>query len=141
MPRPKCCRHIGAMPGKTFFQPEGAAPSSFEAVLLTLDEYEAIRLADLEGLYQEQAASRMNVSRQTFGRIVEAAHRKLADVIVNGKALRIEGGPVSLAGTAPARCPRCRRALSFICGERNEPSCPHCSKQVESSITLKRRTL
>ena len=102
MPRPKCCRHIGAMPRKTFFQPEGAAPSSFDAVLLTLDEYEAIRLADLEGLYQEQAASRMNVSRQTFGRIVEAAHRKLADVIVNGKALRIEGGPVSLAGAEPA---------------------------------------
>ena len=141
MPRPKCCRHIGAMPGKTFFQPEGAAPSSFEAVLLTLDEYEAIRLADLEGLYQEQAASRMNVSRQTFGRIVEAAHRKLADVIVNGKALRIEGGPVSLAGAEPVRCPRCRRALSFICGERNEPLCPHCSKQAENSITLKRRTL
>ena len=77
MSRPKCCRHIGAMPGKTFFQPVGAAPSSFEAVLLTLDEYEAIRLADLDGLYQEQAASRMSVSRQTFGRIVEAAHRKL----------------------------------------------------------------
>ena len=50
-------------------------------VLLTLDEYEAIRLADLEGLYQEQAATRMNVSRQTFGRIVEAARRKVADVL------------------------------------------------------------
>ncbi|MHB9099080.1 MAG: DUF134 domain-containing protein, partial [Syntrophales bacterium] len=76
MPRPKCCRQIGVMPGKTCFQPEGTTPSSFEAVLLNLDEYEAIRLADLEGLYQEQAASRMNISRQTFGRIVEAAHRK-----------------------------------------------------------------
>ena len=128
MPRPKCCRHIGAMPGKTFFQPEGAAPPSFEAVLLTLDEYEAIRLADLEGLYQEQAASRMNVSRQTFGRIVEAAHRKVADVIVNGKALRIEGGPVSLAGAEPLRCPRCRRALALACAEENEPPCPHCRK-------------
>jgi predicted DNA-binding protein (UPF0251 family) len=141
MSRPKCCRHIGAMPEKTFFQPEGAAPSSFEAVLLTLDEYEAIRLADLEGLYQEQAASRMNVSRQTFGRIVEAAHRKIADVIVNGKALRIEGGPVSLAGAESVRCPRCRRALGVLCGKRNEPSCPHCSKQAENPVTLKRRML
>jgi predicted DNA-binding protein (UPF0251 family) len=119
------------MPGKTFFQPEGAAPSSFEAVLLTLDEYEAIRLADLEGLYQEQAASRMSVSRQTFGRIVEAAHRKIADVIVNGKALRIEGGSVSLVGARPARCPRCRRAMDALCGKGNEPSCPHCSKHAE----------
>lgn len=141
MSRPKCCRHIGAMPDRTFFQPDGAMPASCEAVLLTLDEYEAIRLADLEGLYQEQAASRMGVSRQTFGRIVEAAHRKIADVIVNGKALRIEGGPVSLAGAEPVRCPRCSRALSVVCGEENEPSCPHCSKQAENSITLKRRTL
>ncbi|MBE0556415.1 MAG: DUF134 domain-containing protein [Proteobacteria bacterium] len=140
MSRPKCCRHIGALPGKTFFQPEGAAPSSFEAVLLTLDEYEAIRLADLDGLYQEQAASRMSVSRQTFGRIVEAAHRKIADVIVNGKALRIEGGPVSLAGAESVRCPRCSRALGLAYGEGNEPSCPHCSKQAENRITLKRRT-
>ncbi len=131
MPRPKCCRHIGAMPGRTSFQPEGATPSSCEAVLLTLDEYEAIRLADLEGLYQEQAASRMNVSRQTFGRIVEVAHRKIADVIVNGKFLRIEGGPVSLSGVAPSRCPRCRRALEIACGAGNEPICPHCRKHAE----------
>jgi uncharacterized protein len=141
MPRPKCCRHVAAMPDKTCFQPQGMTASSLEEVLLTLDEYEAIRLADLEGLYQEQAASRMNISRQTFGRIVEAAHRKLADVIVNGKALRIEGGPVSLVGAEPVRCPRCRRALGFVCGKRNEPSCPHCSKQAENPITLKRRTL
>ena len=126
MPRPKCCRHIGVMPGKTCFQPEGASPSPFEEVLLTLDEYEAIRLADLEGLYQEQAASRMNISRQTFGRIVEAARRKVADVLVNGKVLKIEGGSVSMKAEKPARCPRCRRAFSPDCGKRNEMSCPHC---------------
>ncbi len=96
MPRPKCCRQIGAMPEKTCFQPEGMASASYEEVLLTLDEYEAIRLADLEGLYQEQAAFRMNISRQTFGRIIESAHRKVADVLVNGKALKIEGGSVSM---------------------------------------------
>ena len=96
MPRPKCCRQVGDMPYKTCFRPEGATPCSFEVVLLTLDEYEAIRLADLEGLYHEQAASRMNVSRQTFGRIIEAARRKVADVLVNGKVLKIEGGTVSM---------------------------------------------
>ena len=126
MTRPKCCRQIGAMPGKTCFQPEGATSSSFEEVLLTLDEYEAIRLADLEGLYQEQAASRMNISRQTFGRIIEAARRKVADVLVNGKVLRIEGGSVSMKAEEPVRCPRCRRAFSPDCGKRNEMSCPHC---------------
>jgi predicted DNA-binding protein (UPF0251 family) len=114
------------MPGKTCFQPEGAASSSFDEVLLTLDEYEAIRLADLEGLYQEKAASLMNISRQTFGRIIREAHRKVADVLVNGKILKIEGGPVSMKAEKPVRCPRCRRVFSPDCDRRNEMSCPHC---------------
>jgi predicted DNA-binding protein (UPF0251 family) len=67
-----------------------------EHVTLTVDELEAIRLADLQGLYHEQAAEKMNISRQTFGRILESAHKKIADVLVNGKALSIEGGPIEL---------------------------------------------
>lgn len=126
MARPKCCRQIGTIPGRTCFRPEGGTHSSFEVVLLTLDEYEAIRLADWEGLYQEEAASRMNISRQTFGRIIEAAHRKVADVLVNGKILKIEGGSISVKAEKPVRCPRCRRALSPDCSKRNEMSCPHC---------------
>jgi uncharacterized protein len=126
MPRPKCCRQIGAMPERSCFQPEGEVTSSLDEVLLNLDEYEAIRLADLEGLYQEQAASQMNVSRQTFGRIIETARRKVADVLVNGKILRIEGGTVSMKAKGPVRCPRCRRALRPDCGKRNEKGCPHC---------------
>ena len=126
MPRPKCCRHIGAMPGRSCFQPEGASSSSLDEVLLTLDEYEAIRLADLEGLYQEQAALMMNISRQTFGRIIESAHRKVADVLVHGKVLRIEGGSVSMKAAGPIRCPRCRQAFSPDCNKHNEKSCPHC---------------
>jgi uncharacterized protein len=126
MPRPKCCRQIGAMPGRTCFQPEGTTALPCEEVRLTLDEYEAIRLADLEGLYQEQAALRMKISRQTFGRIIEAAHRKVADVLVNGKVLKIEGGSVSMKVEKRVRCPRCRRAFSPDCGKTNEMSCPHC---------------
>jgi uncharacterized protein len=61
---------------------------------MSLDEFEAIRLADLDGLYQEEAAKRMKVSRPTFSRIIEIAHKKLADVLVHGKALKVEGGPV-----------------------------------------------
>ena len=126
MSRPKCCRQIGAMPGRTCFQPEGVTTSSFDEVLLTLDEYEAIRLADLEGLYQEQAASRMNVSRQTFGRIIETARSKVANVLVNGKVLRIEGGSVSMRAVEPVQCPRCHRAFNPDCSKHNEMSCPHC---------------
>jgi predicted DNA-binding protein (UPF0251 family) len=64
---------------------------------MTLDELEALRLADLLGLYHEEAAGRMGVSRATFGRIVERARRKSAEALVEGKALRIEGGPVELS--------------------------------------------
>ena len=60
------------------------------------DEFEAIRLTDLEGLYQAEAAEKMSVSRQTLGRILESAHKKIADALVNGKALLIKGGPVEI---------------------------------------------
>jgi len=95
MPRPKCPRHVCGIPDKNYFKPRGIPASDLEEVILTLDEYEAIRLADYEQLYQEEAAARMNISRQTFGRIIEAAHKKIADVLLNGKALKIEGGEVA----------------------------------------------
>jgi len=67
---------------------------SLEEVTLTLDELEALRLADFEEMYQEDAARKMEVSRQTFGNIVHAAHKKVADVLLHAKALKIEGGTV-----------------------------------------------
>jgi uncharacterized protein len=70
--------------------------TELEENCLSMDEYEAIRLADFEGLYQEEAAKRMNISRQTFGNIIESAHRKIADAIVNAKALKIEGGVIKM---------------------------------------------
>jgi len=68
MPRPRCCRRIAGEPACKIFKPAGTPASSLEEVVLSLEEYEAIRLADHEGLYQEDAAARMGVSRQTFGR-------------------------------------------------------------------------
>jgi len=73
--------------------------SELEEVVLSLDEYEAIRLADYEQLYQEEAAARMNISRQTFGRIIEKSHQKIADVLIHGKALKIEGGEIAFDET------------------------------------------
>jgi uncharacterized protein len=100
MPRPKCCRHVCGVPDKNYFKPRGIPASELEEVVLNLDEYEAIRLADYEQLYQEEAATRMNISRQTFGRIIETSHHKIADVLVHGKALKIEGGEVALDKTS-----------------------------------------
>jgi predicted DNA-binding protein (UPF0251 family) len=76
------------------FRPVGVPLKELKEVVLTLDEIEAIRLADSEGLYQEAAAASMNVSRQTFGRIVQSARGKVADILSQGKALRVEGGVV-----------------------------------------------
>ena len=93
MPRPKCCRRVGeGGPVCRIFKPVGVPVCSLEEVVLSIDEFEAIRLADYEGLYFERAAEQMMISRQTFGRIVEAARRKVAQALLQGFALRIDGG-------------------------------------------------
>lgn len=76
--------------------------AALQTVNLTIDEIEAVRLADHQGLYHQDAAEKMNVSRQTFGRILDGAHKKIADALVNGKALSIEGGNFSLNRPGPA---------------------------------------
>lgn len=80
---------------------------------MALDEFEAIRLADLNGLKQEDAAREMEVSRPTFGRILESAHRKVASALTEGRALRIEGGTVcTVNGRGPRDCPRWNRGVA-----------------------------
>lgn len=108
MSRPPKCRRVSFVPGVVYFKPAGIPARELEEVALTLDEMEALRLADLEGLYQEDAALRMNVSRQTLANILASARRKTAETLVYGKALRIEGGAVEL-GEKPFPGPCCRR--------------------------------
>jgi len=94
MSRPCRCRRIRCKPDTNYFKPRGIPVDMLEEVNLTLDELEAVRLADWEGLYQEDAAKKMDVSRQTFGNIIASAHKKIADVLLHAKALKIEGGVV-----------------------------------------------
>ncbi len=96
MARPVSERLLGGSIPPRVLKPAGIPARDLAEVRLGLDEAEALRLADLEGLYQEAAARSMGVSRQTFGRIVESARRKVADAVLNGKVLRIEGGEVSI---------------------------------------------
>jgi predicted DNA-binding protein (UPF0251 family) len=126
MPRPAKCRCIGWQPAVSTFQPAGRPGQPLEQVTLSLDELEAARLADLEGLYQEEAARRMEVSRQTFGNIVASARRKLADCVVNGKLLRIQGGTVRLAAERTFACEHCRRHWSLPLGSGPPEACPGC---------------
>ncbi len=132
MPRPCKCRRVCALPASGRFGPE-KAPDGGSEVVLPVDELEAVRLADLEGLYHEQAARRMGVSRQTFGNIVARAREKIADAIVNARPLVIAGGAVRLAAAGKRPCPGCRRGTGGgLCprcrargAEGNETQCEH----------------
>jgi predicted DNA-binding protein (UPF0251 family) len=126
MPRPSLCRQIAQRPDATYFKPRGIPLTELEEVVLTVDELEALRLADKEGMYQEQAAERMNISRPTFGRIVESARRKVAEVLVEGKALRIEGGNFIMADMRTFRCSDCNHTWQVPFGTGRPAECPNC---------------
>jgi predicted DNA-binding protein (UPF0251 family) len=98
MPRSPKFRTVQGRPRSNQFKPSGVPARELETVVLGLDELEAIRLADLEGLYQEEAAARMGISRPTFGRLVAQARHKVADALFNGKALMFSGGTVAVRG-------------------------------------------
>jgi predicted DNA-binding protein (UPF0251 family) len=126
MPRPQRCRRIGFLPEVTVFKPAGIPGRLLSEVVLTLDELEAMRLAHLQGLYQEEAAARMEVSRQTFGNIITSADAKVADCIVNGKMLRIEGGTIMVQGQRHFLCSDCAHAWSVAHGKGRPQACPSC---------------
>ena len=126
MARPRNCRRVSLMPGSKYFKPRGIPLTLLEEVILAVDEFEALRLADLEGLYQEKAAERMNVSRQTFGRIIETAHRKVAEALVKGKALKIEGGDFEMAAVRKFKCRDCRHSWELPYGTGRPEGCPFC---------------
>lgn len=97
MPRPPKCRRVAFLPEATYFKPAGIPLRILEEVRLSVEEAEAIRLKDLEGLEQEQSAERMNISRPTFQRVLASGRQKIADALLNGKAIRIEGGNFEIA--------------------------------------------
>lgn len=92
MPRPVKLRRVGLEPDVTYFKPAGIRMIDLEEVSLNLEEFEAIRLSDFEKMDQKKAAEKMKISQPTFSRILESARIKIADFLVNGKAIRVEGG-------------------------------------------------
>jgi len=126
MARPRNCRRVGFMPESNYFKPRGIPLSMLEEVILTVDEFEAVRLADLENLYQEQAAEKMKVSRPTFGRIIDSAHKKVAEALVKGKALKIEGGEFEMAAMRKFKCYGCQHSWELPYGTGRPENCPSC---------------
>ena len=107
MPRPHKPRLVSAMPRYTYFKPTGIPMPLLEEIVVTVDELEALRLKDIEKLEQNDCAASMNVAQSTLQRILVSAHEKVARAIIEGKALRVHGGPYTLEGEQS--CPRCRR--------------------------------
>lgn len=92
MSRPRICRRVGCNPDVTYFKPRGIPLGELKEIVLPVDEYEAVRLKDLEGLEQEECARKMGISQPTFHRLVLSARKRIADAIINGKAIKISGG-------------------------------------------------
>jgi predicted DNA-binding protein (UPF0251 family)/predicted Fe-Mo cluster-binding NifX family protein len=111
MARPKKCRHITEYPKACYFKPQGIPIYELTEAYLSLEGIEAIRLADYQGLNHEQSAQLMKISRHTFGRILTAARRTMAQTLIEGQALRIEGGNVAIRNEAGCQTDKKGRTL------------------------------
>lgn len=139
MPRPMMCRRVRFLPGVTHFKPAGIRLADIGESILTICEFEAMRLCDAEGMDQTQAAKKMNISQPTLQRTLASARKKTADALVNGKAIRIEGGQYKMvAPIGPGR--GLRKGMSpgmgrgrmggFAAGPAGECVCPKCGNRV-----------
>ncbi|HCW92534.1 MAG TPA: hypothetical protein DHM44_02515 [Flexistipes sinusarabici] len=135
MPRPPKERLVMHRPRINEFGPyndnkpnkDESLDNNGNATILTLDELEAMRLADLECLSQEEAAALMNVSRQTFGRIVEIARKKMADALINGKIVKIECEEYIRFYKRHLKCIRCAHEWEDSDGAKTNYYCPKCN--------------
>jgi predicted DNA-binding protein (UPF0251 family)/DNA-directed RNA polymerase subunit RPC12/RpoP len=125
MPRPVKPRWVEFSPGVTYFKPAGVRMRDLEEVVLGLDEVEAIRLKDLIGLDQEQCAERMGIAQSTFQRVLTIARNKIASALIEGKALRVEGGNY-LISPLFFTCTKCGSEWKNEDRNLSEPACPEC---------------
>jgi predicted DNA-binding protein (UPF0251 family) len=122
---------VESLPEATYYKPAGVPLRELEEITLSVEELEAIRLKDLDGLDQEQCAERMGIARTTFQRHLYAAHAKIADALVKGKALRIEGGEFEMSSARRFTCTACGHEFEvpFCNGQRGrDMTCPNCGQ-------------
>ncbi|MFH1174461.1 MAG: DUF134 domain-containing protein [archaeon] len=115
MSRPRLCRRISGEPDIVYFKPAGVSIVDLVESVLSIDEYEAIHLKDLDGKEQEECAALMGISQPTFHRLILSARQKVADAIVNGKAIKIEGGNTKIQKRLHRGC--CRRGAQWSGGK------------------------
>ena len=131
--RPKKIRHINFNPETTYFKPRRIPMSALEEVILTVDELEALRLKNYQRIEQIKCARKMKISQSTFQRILCLANQKIADALINGKAIKIEGGVIKMNNTEKRKfkCEQCEYEWEeeFGTGKRNLMSCPKCKSE------------
>jgi predicted DNA-binding protein (UPF0251 family) len=139
MPRPLKCRRIRFEPAVTYFKPAGVPVRELQEIVLTKDELETIRLVDAEGLEQTAAAAKMGISQPTFSRLIEGARRKVAVALIDGKAIKIEGGNFEMIrprggrfGAGPGG--RGRMGGPQAAGPSGECICPKCGYRTPHGI-------
>jgi len=127
MVRPRKNRIVAFNPDVSYFKPRGIPMIDLEEVCLTVDECESIRLADLIGMSHEESGCRMGVSRATFGRIVQQARKNIADALINGKAINIEGGNYRINDEERIFvCCKCNKKWEEPRGTGRPGYCPSC---------------
>ena len=124
MPRSKMQRIVHRPPLYTEFKPVGVRRLSLDSIELSIDEYEAIRLADNIGMNHNDAADEMEISRSTFSRLIEKARKKIAEFIIEGKQLQIDGGNIHFRGNI-IKCNSCGHMFNTSF-ESKILKCPSC---------------
>jgi predicted DNA-binding protein (UPF0251 family) len=140
MPRPRKQRRLLRQPQPAIYKPVGVPLKSLESTVLAHEELESLRLADLEGRYQEEAAEQMGVSRSTFQRIVTEARRKVAQALVDGTALQIQGGTWRVAAVR-WHCTDCGHnwEIEHGSGQGEPDKCPACESRAIRERAGRRR--
>ena len=127
MARPVKCRKVDKLPEYTLFVPAGRRKCEIEEILIKVEEFEAMRLKDVEELNQEECAERMHISRQTFQNIIDSARKKIAIALIEGKAINISGGNYT-RNVCHFNCISCGNTYE-IKYEEDRESCPSCGSE------------
>ncbi len=139
MARPKRLRHLASAPPVHCFHPadDEHCYMQRDIIILSMDEFESLRLADLECHSQELAAKKMGISRATFGRIIEAGRSKVARALVEGCRLEISGGSFMFGHGRHLQCPRCRRRQQRSTNTSGHIECGRCCQPLLHNDTIK----
>ena len=138
MVRPKKYRYVGKEPIIDYFKPRGIPIKDLQEINLTKEEYESVRLKEIENYDQKKCAELMNVSQPTYSRILDSARKKIADAIINGKALKIEGGVFKLV-KRNFNCFKCTYDWEIKFGIGRPQICPKCKSSQIHRVNNKKQ--